>query len=168
MRTVSLHLRSDGVTADSAYARISDFARYPELTEAVLAVDVADAEPVEGVAETSGAQASVVSTWLVRFRKGQLKWTERDLLDPVARRIEFDQVTGDFAVMRGSWQVEEDGLGDGAGVLVRFDAEFDLGIPTLADILDPVAEATLRSNVALILTGLLGEVREVEPVAGRG
>jgi hypothetical protein len=50
---------------------------------------------------------------------------------------------------------------DGGGTLVRFDAEFDLGIPTLAAILEPVAEAALRGNILKILAGLLGEAQEI-------
>jgi len=153
MRHVVMHIRAESVRPDEAYARISDFGRYPELTETVLAVDL-------GPAQEDG---SVISTWLVRFRKGKLSWTERDVLDPAARRIEFTQLSGDFASLEGLWQV--DPAPDGDGVEVRFEARFDVGIPSLADILDPVAESTLRSNVLLILTGLLGAVAEVQPVA---
>lgn len=153
MRHIVMDIRAENVRPDAAYARISDFARYPELTETVLAVDV----------EPARDDGSVVSHWLVRFRKGKLRWSERDVLDPAARRIEYAQLSGDFATMEGSWQVDPAPAGE--GVLIRFEARFDLGIPSLADILDPVAESTLRSNVLLILTGLLGAVAEVEPVA---
>jgi ribosome-associated toxin RatA of RatAB toxin-antitoxin module len=152
MRHLVMHVRAENVQPDTAYLRISDFATYPDLTETVLAVDV---EPVE-------ADGSVVSHWLVKFRKGKLRWTERDVLDPAARRIDFVQISGDFASMEGLWQVEP--TADLTGVVVRFEARFDLGIPSLAEILDPVAESTLRSNVLLILTGLLGAVAEVQPV----
>ncbi len=152
MRHVVMHIRAEHVQPDAAYARISDFARYPELTETVLALEL---EPAQ-------ADGSVVSSWLVRFRKGTLRWTERDVLDPVARRIEFAQLSGDFLTMEGSWQLDPEP--DGDGVLIRFETRFDLGIPSLAEILDPVAESTLRSNIVLILTGLLGAVVEVGPL----
>ncbi|WP_433610659.1 SRPBCC family protein [Prescottella agglutinans] len=152
MRHVVMHIRAEHVQPDAAYARISDFARYPELTETVLALEL---EPAQ-------ADGSVVSSWLVRFRKGTLRWTERDVLDPVARRIEFAQLSGDFLTMEGSWQLDPEP--DGDGVLIRFETRFDLGIPSLAEILDPVAESALRSNIVLILTGLLGAVVEVGPL----
>ncbi|WFR72069.1 SRPBCC family protein [Prescottella defluvii] len=94
MRHVVMLIRAEHIQPDAAYARISDFARYPELTDTVLALDL---EPAQ-------ADGSVISNWLVRFRKGTLRWTERDVLDPVARRIEFAQLTGDFVTMEGSWQ----------------------------------------------------------------
>jgi hypothetical protein len=40
---------------------------------------------------------------------------------------------------------------------------FDLGFPTLAAILDPVAESTLRTNTLTIVRGLLDAVEPVEP-----
>jgi ribosome-associated toxin RatA of RatAB toxin-antitoxin module len=152
MRHLVMHVRVENVQPDAAFRRISDFASYPDHTDHVLGVDI----------EPADADGSVVSHWLVRFRKGKLRWTERDVIDPAARRIDFVQVSGDFAAMEGLWQVDPDA--DGTGVVVRFETQFDLGIPSLAEILDPVAESTLRSNVLLILTGLLGAVAEVQPV----
>lgn len=152
MRTVTLTLQTASIDPALAYTRISDFARYPDFTPTVLGVEVQPTDP----------DGSVISSWLVAFRKGQLRWTERDVLDPTNRRIEFAQLTGDFASFTGSWQVDDDPSTPGS--VVRFEASFDLGIPTLAAILDPVAEATLQDNIELIVTGLLGPVTELKPV----
>ena len=153
MPEVVVRVRS-GQPADVAYERIADFASYPKLTEAVVSVDRAPTE----------ADGAVVSAWTVRFRNGLLRWTERDVLDPVGRTIEFVQLTGDFVTFTGNWRVVQ--LGGGSSITFR--AEFDLGIPSLASIIDPVAQSTLRSNILRILTGLLGEVTEetgeLEPV----
>lgn len=147
MPQVTIRVRTAAVDAATAYHRISDFASYPRLTDVVREVVVRDAEP-----------GSTVSDWTVRFRKGLLCWTERDIFDPETRTISFTQLTGDFAVFDGSWTIEE----TAAGTVVVFDSVFDLGIPTLADLLDPVAESTLRNVIRLILTGLLGQVEQVE------
>lgn len=147
MPRVTLHVLSPGVTPADAYARISDFARYPELTETVESVVVRPPE----------ADGGLVSEWTVHFRNGLMKWTERDVLFPDRLAIEFEQLTGDFAVFGGTWTVSA----DGDGSLVVFDAGFDLGIPTLAAILDPVAESALRVNILKILQGLLGDAQEV-------
>ena len=42
------------------------------------------------------------------------------------------------------------------GSEICLDASFDLGIPTLADLLDPIAEASFRANILRILSGLFG------------
>ncbi|MFE3757744.1 type II toxin-antitoxin system RatA family toxin [Nocardia tengchongensis] len=148
MRHVRFVFDTPDTDKATAYARVSDFARYPDFTDQVVAIDL-------GAIEGSG----VVSTWAVKFRKGLLRWTERDTFTPESGRIDFVQLSGDFAEFSGSWQV----IDTDSGVEVVFDADFDLGIPTLADILDPVAENALRENITLILNGLLGAVREIEP-----
>jgi ribosome-associated toxin RatA of RatAB toxin-antitoxin module len=145
-------------TAQECYERISDFAQYPELTSAVREVVVHEPE----------ADGSVVSEWTVYFRNGLLRWTERDTFDPATRSIAFAQITGDFETFEGSWAIAD----APGGATVTFDASFCLGIPSLADILDPVAETTLRSNILTILRGLLGTVEQeqvdsAEPVGGR-
>lgn len=142
MRNVSMRVQVPGTDPQAAYDQIRDFARYPELTDAVESV----------VVNAPDADGSVVSEWLVHFRKGMLKWTERDVFDPGRRVVRFVQLSGDFDVFEGQWRVEErDGGSD-----ICLDASFDLGIPTLADLLDPVAEASFRSNVLRILSGVFG------------
>jgi ribosome-associated toxin RatA of RatAB toxin-antitoxin module len=142
MRTVSVRVPVPGTDPRSAYDLIRDFARYPELTDAVEEV----------VVNPPGADGSVVSEWLVHFRKGMLKWTERDVFEPGRRVIRFVQLSGDFDVFEGQWRVEER---DG-GSEICLDASFDLGIPTLADLLDPVAEASFRANILRIIGGIFG------------
>lgn len=144
MPTVNLELLAPEVDAAECYRRLSDFARYPELTDAVRSVEV----------DPPGPDGAVRSQWTVLFRNGLLRWTESDTLDPVARTITFRQLTGDFQNFDGQWSVHE----RDTGCAIAFDAEFDLGIPSLAAILDPVAEETLRANILTIARGLLGVV----------
>jgi ribosome-associated toxin RatA of RatAB toxin-antitoxin module len=142
MRAISMRVQVPGTDPGRAYDLIRDFAQYPELTDAVEKVVVSPYH-VDG---------SVTSEWLVHFRKGMLQWTERDVFDPDRRVISFVQVSGDFEVFEGQWRVEER---DG-GSEVCLDVSFDLGIPTLADLLEPVAESSFRANILRILTGILG------------
>ncbi len=150
MRTVTMSLHAPDIDADEAYARISDFARYPAMTDTVRDVTVAEPD----------SDGSVVSDWTVRFRKGLLRWTERDMLDRSARTIAFTQLQGDFHRFEGQWRVIPN---DGDGAILAFTATFDLGMASIEALLDPIAEATLRSNILLILEGLLGTVQELDP-----
>lgn len=142
--TVSVEAKA-AVMADEAYRRLIDFDRYPELTSTVRSVDVAPGD----------ADDVLLSSWAVDFRGGILHWTERDSLDRRARVLSFEQVVGDLDVFAGRWHV----LPDGEGCRVLFDAELDMGIPSLAAIIDPIARNALRDNVLLILSGLLGPLR---------
>jgi ribosome-associated toxin RatA of RatAB toxin-antitoxin module len=154
MRTVAIHLHASSIDPAESFARISDFARYPSMVDTVREVVVA--EP-----DTDG---SIRSRWTVRFRSGLLQWTERDVLDPADRTITFAQLEGDFHSFTGQWRINP--MVDG-GTVVVFEATFDLGMATLEAILDPIAEAALRSNIHLIVEGLLGDVTEIVPEPAR-
>lgn len=150
MREVIVQVVAEERTARQAYELICDFRRYPELTDTVHEVVV---HPPE-------ADGALSSDWSVVFRNGLMRWSELDRFFPETLTVEFEQVKGDFEVFQGSWACEE----RSEGAVVTFRSEFDLGIPSLAEILDPVAESTLRDNVLRILEGLMGRVTPMSPV----
>ena len=133
-------------TADEAYQLLSNFDAYPRYMSSVRSVDVRE-----------HSEQGCLSAWEVSFREGTLKWIERDTFRPEAHRIDFEQIEGDLLVFKGSWQVEADGKGS----RVRFRSVFDLGIPSLAAFLEPVAEDALVENIEKILRGLFGEDAQV-------
>jgi ribosome-associated toxin RatA of RatAB toxin-antitoxin module len=140
-RQVTLEAFVCDADADTVFARLSDFERYPEFTDAVREVQV-----------THHADGVIDSEWAVNFRNGILRWTEHEIIDQATRSITFTQTTGDFESFGGSWRVEQ----DTDQVIVRFEAEFDLGMASLAAILDPIAERALIENLERILSGLNG------------
>ncbi|MFJ2257769.1 type II toxin-antitoxin system RatA family toxin [Streptomyces sp. NPDC087844] len=144
MRHVTVRLTAHDVDPETAYRRIRDFRRYPTVTDTVHEV----------VVHPPHADGTVVSEWTVGFRNGLMRWSERDSFTPQSLTIGFTQLSGDFETFDGTWQCGS----DEDGTVVTFDADFDLGIPTLAELLDPVAESTLRANIERILRGLLGRV----------
>lgn len=146
MRHVDVHAFLPGARAGEVFDTLTEFERYPSLVGVVRSVRILE-RPAEG---------PLSSAWEVYFRNGVLSWTEADWLRRDQLRIDFEQTDGDFDEFSGAWELtERDG-----GVAVLFSADFDFGIPSLASIIDPVAESTLRSNILRILTGLLGEVTE--------
>ncbi|MFI6762866.1 type II toxin-antitoxin system RatA family toxin [Micromonospora sp. NPDC050417] len=128
--------------AADVYRKLRDFGAYPRYTDAVREVKVV----------TLGDH-SVETRWSVNFRNGVLCWTERDTFDDAARTIAFTQIDGDFHLFDGSWAVCQ----DGPDVRVRFACTFDLGMPSLAAIVNPIACEALVENIQLILHGLLGD-----------
>ena len=81
-----------------------------------------------------------------------LRWVEQDHFDPAGRTLGFTQLEGDVAVFDGAWQCD---AAEG-GTSVRFDARLDMGIPSLADALEPIAARTLVENTTSIVTSLFG------------
>lgn len=141
MRIVQLRMNVAGRTAADVYETLSDFARYPELSEAVRSVAV-----------TSVADDVTISRWEVTFRAGLLRWVEEDTFDRSARTIVFRQLEGDVDVFDGSWECTQvDG-----GTDIDFRARIDMGIPSLADALEPIAARTLVDNTVSIVSGLFG------------
>jgi len=146
MRTVRLRLHVPGKTASDVYETLADFERYPELSDAVRSVAV-----------TEASENFTVSHWEVAFRAGLLRWTEEDTFDPGALSITFRQVEGDAAVFDGSWQCVDAGHGSE----IVFAARLDMGIPSLADALEPIAARTLIDNIVSIVRGLVGHAELV-------
>jgi ribosome-associated toxin RatA of RatAB toxin-antitoxin module len=146
MRTISLRLHVPRTSASDVYATLADFERYPTLCEAV-----------QTVAVTEVSEHRTISQWEVTFRAGLLRWTEEDTFDPGALTITFRQLEGDVAVFDGSWQCVD--ATQGSEVL--FSARLDLGIPSLADALEPIAARTLIANIVSIVRGLVGSAELV-------
>ncbi len=143
MRSTRLRVALPPNDAGAVLARIADFAAFPALAEDVRSVDVQTWDVDGGT-----------SSWVVSFRRGVLSWVERDTVDSAAQRIDFRQVTGDFADFHGSWHVTP---GE-----VLFEVTYDFGIDSMAAILDPIAERVIKRVVRSALSGLFGEVVVLE------
>jgi len=141
VRTIRLRLHVPDKPASDVYATLADFERYPTLCDAVQKVTV-----------TERSENRTVSQWEVTFRAGLLRWTEEDTFDPGALTITFRQLEGDVAVFDGSWQCVDAARGSE----ILFSADLDLGIPSLADALEPIAARTLIANIISIVRGLVG------------
>jgi len=146
MRTIRLRLHVPHKSASDVYTTLANFELYPTLCDAVQKI---------AVTEVSGNVT--VSQWEVTFRAGLLRWTEEDTFDPGTLTIEFRQLEGDIAVFDGSWQCVE----AVPGSEVLFSARLDLGIPSLADALEPIAVRTLIANIISIVRGLFGSAELV-------
>ncbi len=142
MGRVHLTATIPNVDPTYAYKRIAAFEEYPAHSSAVRGVQILD--------RTSD---TVMSSWEVNFRRGILCWTERATFYPADNRINFEEIDGDVDEFAGHWQVIA--VTDGAEV--NFHVDFQVGIPTLEHILDPIAEDALIENISSIIVGLLGE-----------
>ena len=144
MRAVRLRLYVPHKSASDVYAALANFERYPVLCAAV-----------QNVAVTEVSENRTVSRWEVTFRAGLLRWTEEDTFDPGALTITFRQLDGDIAVFDGSWQCL-DNVPSAPGSEIVFAARLDMGIPSLADALEPIAVRALTDNIVSIVRGLVG------------
>ncbi len=144
MRTVELDAIVAGTSAGTVFENVVRFERYPELAPHVRYAVVYQAFP--GPTGRSG--------WELHFRSGLLRWSEGERFHRDALRIEFEQENGDFDFFRGAWTLRQ----QGPDTVVRFEAEFDFGIASLAGILDPIAERVIKETVAWVLVGMFAQV----------
>ncbi|WP_217208174.1 type II toxin-antitoxin system RatA family toxin [Streptomyces sp. AC550_RSS872] len=159
MRHVELDALIPAEQAGTVLDAVGRWERYPDLAPHVNATTVHAAYP----------DPAASSSWELHFRSGLLRWREDDTVLPEQGEIRFEQSEGDFDSFCGTWSVTQ----DGDDVAVRFDADFDFGIPSLEGILDPIAERVIKETVAWALTGLFPAVRisgglELTPPAAVG
>ncbi len=129
------------VPPEAAWAAVVDVESYPACMDSVEAVTVTGRR----------GERHRTTAWSVRLQGSVLRWTEDEVIDPVARRFDFRQVSGDLAAFAGHWGVRP---GPGGGSLVSLHVDFDIGIPLLAGMLNPVAADALRENAAQMLAAL--------------
>lgn len=145
MPRVSVYSRVPRRGADEVLREVADFARWPALSDSVSSVRV-ESDP-------DGS----TSFWGVVFRDGLMTWSQRDVLEPAAGRARFDLIEGDPLVWHGAWTASA----TGEDAELRLEAEFDLGMPSLSEVLDPMAVEALEEAIESVLHGLFGEGVEV-------
>lgn len=141
MPDVNIHARIRGRTPADVLAAATEFARWPDMSDAVVSVRV---EP--------GDDGGSRSFWEVIFREGILQWSQADRPDGDAR-LAFELLEGDPLVWHGAWTAEA--AGDAA--LLRLEAEFDLGMPSLSHVLDPMGVEAIEDAVRSVLNTLFGD-----------
>lgn len=144
---VHVAARHPTLAPDDAYNILRDFHRHALLSDAVRSVELEE-QP----------DGSIVSHWEVNFRNGILVWSEFDEFDADANAVRFRRRDGDPEDFTGEWSATEDPSGQGCAL--KFEAQFEIGIPTLSDMLEPLAARTLHDNVVQTLRGIFGEELE--------
>lgn len=147
MRHVEIRSFIRGLEPDFVFDTLSDFRTYASLVDVVRSLTV---EPQ--------ADGTAICTWEVEFRNGLLRWSERDWFFREEMRLDFQQIEGDFDEFYGGWRLQP----TPEGVHVALIADFDFGVPSLASIVEPVAERVLSDVTQQILKGLFGERAEFE------
>jgi hypothetical protein len=131
----------------TALLQVVDYERWADASDSVRSVRVEHHD-----------DGSSTSLWEVTFRKGIMRWSERDSIDIAADLATFELIEGDPQEFTGSWKVTY----EGSDCVLTMEAEFDLGMPSLSHILDPIAVEAVESAVASVLRGLFGEDTKIE------
>lgn len=144
MPAVNTSLSLGSLGLKDVWLTLCDFERYPRFMENVLDVTIEQRTDDE-----------IISTWRVLLNGSELTWTERDRL-LADHRIVFEQIDGDLEVWKGEWSIQQ----TGSGLTVHLNVEFDLGIPSLAEVLHPIGERAIRANSLQMLEGIRDRIRD--------
>lgn len=132
---------------DEAFAEICNFPKHALLSDAVRSVTVEELP-----------DGTPISHWRVAFRRGTLVWSEFDEFDYESHTLRFRVRDGDPEKFDGAWTVRE--APSGEGCVITFEAEFDVGIPTLRKMLEPIAVRALQDNISQTIRGVYGATIE--------
>lgn len=125
---------------DAVWKTIREIEDYPRYMENVRAVRV-----------ISDEGSTRTSEWSTLLKGSVLEWTEEEHIDAFDHRITFNQLDGDLDLFAGHWQLET--LSPTSTRATLF-VSFEIGIPLLADMLNPVAVRALRENSQHMLRGI--------------
>lgn len=127
---------------DTVWAAVLDIERYPELMANIVSTEIEEWEtPVIRRAK-----------WGMIVKGATLVWHDREQISHEAHTVAFEQVSGDLEFFEGAWELW---LGDDPGrTHVKLRISFEIGIPLLADMLNPVAQRALYHNCREMLEGV--------------
>jgi ribosome-associated toxin RatA of RatAB toxin-antitoxin module len=139
MPTVDVERRVKA-SAERLWASLLDVERYPTSMSSVRTVRIS---------RDSRSERHVA--WSVLLKGAILEWEELELIDHDRLQVAFHQLAGDLAALEGSWRVRA--LGDGLAT-ISLRMFFEIGIPLVADMLNPVAERAFYENCDEMLCGV--------------
>ncbi|MBQ2245823.1 MAG: SRPBCC family protein [Selenomonadales bacterium] len=126
-------------SADAVFEELCHMERYVE-----------SMKNIERLTVLSRAEHMAQTRWDAALDGRKLTWTEEDMYDQEARRIEYRLIEGDFSEMTGNWQVED----TADGCTVTLNVSFAFGIPMLAMFVEPILKRKLEENSHMLLDGI--------------
>jgi ribosome-associated toxin RatA of RatAB toxin-antitoxin module len=126
-------------SADAVFEELCHMERYVE-----------SMKNIERLTVLSRAEHMAQTRWDATLDGRKLTWTEEDMYDQEARRIEYRLIEGDFSEMTGNWQVED----TADGCTVTLNVSFAFGIPMLAMFVEPILKRKLEENSHMLLEGI--------------
>jgi ribosome-associated toxin RatA of RatAB toxin-antitoxin module len=126
---------------DQVWSTVIDIARYPESMDTVRSVEI--------LQQTGERQRR--AAWSVLLKGSILQWEEVEHLDHDTHTVVFKQLRGDLEHFDGHWELEALGA---ERTRVVFEVAFEIGIPMLAEMLNPVAQRSLHENCTEMLRGI--------------
>ena len=157
MRSFSFTAHATGTNQNQALDTLTDYPRYPQYTDTIQHVQILPNKPdqpdqPDEPGRPGGPDGPLRSRWALAVHGGLMHCTLSTRINRHTAVITFEQEEGDLDVLRGQWHLSP----TQNGIHIALQAQFDVGIPVIADILEPIACHMLTKNIESILRGLFG------------
>jgi len=139
--------RSIKASPEIAYVLAKDMESYPKFMESV-----------DNIETIERGDSHTITKWHTKLQGRAVVWTERDVFDDAAKRIDYSLVEGDLKKFEGAWTF----LPAGDGAIVKLTVDFELGIPMFAALLNPIAVMTVRQNCEKMLEAMKKQLERDE------
>lgn len=130
----------------TVWEAVLDIERYPDLMTNVVSVKIEEWE----------TPTSRRSQWAMIIKGATLVWRDREFIDHDEHTVNFTQVSGDLERFEGAWELTAK---EAELTRVRLTISFEIGIPLLAGMLNPVAQRALYGNAREMLEGVEARAR---------
>lgn len=130
----------------TVWEAVLDIERYPELMTNVVSVKIEEWE----------TPTTRRSQWAMIIKGATLVWRDREFIDHDEHTVNFTQVSGDLERFEGAWELTAK---EAELTRVRLTISFEIGIPLLAGMLNPVAQRALYGNAREMLEGVQARAR---------
>ena len=139
MEHVEVSLDLDAPIED-IWAALMDMEEFPDYMSSVERISILEDDGRTRTAE-----------WSVLLRGSILRWTERATIDHERHQADFVQIDGDLSLFQGRWELADLGAGRTRAQLA---VSFEIGIPLLARMLNPIARESLQENTEEMLRAM--------------
>jgi coenzyme Q-binding protein COQ10 len=109
---------------------------------------------VESVTVLERSENRMVTRWKTLVEEAPIEWTEEDLFDDDALRVDYHLIEGDLDRFEGTWTFTNGAPGC---TNVTLGVEYDFGVPTLAELIGPTLHRKVRENSEMMLAALKRE-----------
>ncbi len=134
--------RGDAREAYEIAKKMEDYPKFMENLERVKVIERGD--------------GYTTTDWLAKVDGRDFHWQERDVFDDENLRIIYRQTAGDLKKFEGEWRFEQ----ETGGTRITLTVDFEMGIPMLAGLLNPILKKKVKSNSEAMLEAIRKKVEK--------
>lgn len=113
-------------------------------------------ENLESVKVVERGKNYTITDWVAIVDGREFKWQEKDVFNDEKMLITYKQTAGDLKKFEGQWTfVEEQG-----GTRITLTVDFEMGIPMLSTLLNPILKKKVKSNSDAMLEAIKKKVEQ--------